>query len=216
MGQIIRALPIGSCDYWAMQHEATDAFEYKHTERLDLCAVSMADLAALFAINSDPETWRHDPDGRHITADQTRVWIDRAAARWRTDGLSYWSVRLRSDGSTIGVGGVQRHASGGWNLYYRFAPSSWGHGYATEMSQAALAAAAAVDPEVPVFAWIVGHNEASRAVAERLGLKNYGEFVDTNDGVTRLAYADRQPFGPASAVLDGDAEGESESRRQLH
>jgi predicted peroxiredoxin len=81
------------------------------------------------------------------------------------------------------------------------------------------AAAAAVDPEVPVFAWILGHNEASRAVAERLGLKNYGEFVDTNDGVSRLAYADRQPFAldpePDSAVLDGDAEGDGESRRQL-
>jgi hypothetical protein len=77
------------------------------------------------------------------------------------------------------------------------------------------AAAASVDPEVPVFAWILGRNEASRAVAERLGLKNYGEFVDTNDGVSRLAYADRQPFGPSSAVLDGDAESDGESRRQL-
>jgi RimJ/RimL family protein N-acetyltransferase len=202
-----------------MNEDLPGAFAHKRTARLELHAVSMADLAPLFAINSDPETWRHDPAGRHVTADQTRVWIDRAAARWRTDGLSYWSVRLRSDGSTIGVGGVQRHASGGWNLYYRFAPSSWGFGYATEMAQAALAAAAAVDPEVPVFAWILDHNKTSRRVAERLGLKNHGPFVDSNDGVTRLAYADRPPFltepAPGSAVLDHDAEGGGESRRQL-
>ncbi|MDX6315179.1 MAG: hypothetical protein QOF44_4643 [Streptomyces sp.] len=198
-----------------MNEDRPNAFARVLTERLELHAVSMADLAPLFAINSDPDTWRHAPDERHTTADQTRVWIDRAAARWRTDGLSYWSVRLRSDGSTIGVGGVQRHASGGWNLYYRFAPASWRQGYATEMSHAAVEAASAVDPEVPVFAWILDHNEASRRVAERLGFKNYGEFADTNDGVTRLAYADRPPLLLGSAVLDGDADGRGEGRRQL-
>jgi RimJ/RimL family protein N-acetyltransferase len=122
------------------------------------------------------------------------VWIERAAARWRTDGLSYWSVRLRDDGSTIGVGGVQRHPDGSWNLYYRFAPAHWGKGFATELSRAAVDAAGTVDPDVPVVAWILDENVASRKVAERLGFKNYGEQLDTNDGVMRLAYADR-PLG---------------------
>lgn len=202
-----------------MNEDRPNAFERVLTERLELRAVSMADVAPLFAINSDPDTWRHAPEERHTTADQTRVWIDRAAARWRTDGLSYWCVRLRGEGSTIGVGGVQRHASGGWNLYYRFAPSSWGRGFATEMSRAAVKAAHSVDPDAPVFAWILDHNAASRRVAERLGLRNYGEFLDTNDGVARLTYADRPPLilGPAvaSVVLDGDPDGRGEGRRQL-
>lgn len=165
------------------------------TERLELRAVSMADLPALYAINSDPGTWRHAPEGRHTTADRTRVWIERAAARWRTDGLSYWSARPRTGGAVIGVGGVQRHTNGGWNLYYRFTPSEWGRGYATELSRAAVDAAREVDPDVPVLAWISSHNHSSRRVAERLGFKNYGEHLDTNDGVTRLAYADRPPHG---------------------
>jgi RimJ/RimL family protein N-acetyltransferase len=184
-----------------MTEDRPIGYEQLHTERLELRAVSMNDLAALFAINSDPETWRHAPEERHTTADRTRVWIERAAARWRTDGLSYWSVRLRSDGGTVGVGGVQRHASGGWNLYYRFTPASWGSGYATELGRAALDAARAVDPDVPVFAWILESNVRSRRVAERLGLTNYGLYVDANDNTERLAYADRPPveLGPPLA-----------------
>jgi RimJ/RimL family protein N-acetyltransferase len=174
-----------------MSNDRRIAFEHVVTERLELHAVSMADLAPLFTINNDPATWVHAPEGRHTTADRTRVWIERAAARWRTDGLSYWSVRLRADGSTIGVGGVQRHADGNWNLYYRLAPAQWGCGYATELSRAAVDAAVAMDPEAPVVAWIIDQNVASRKVAERLGFKNYGERLDANDGVWRLAYADR-------------------------
>lgn len=162
------------------------------TERLDLRPVSVDDLDVLFAINSDPRTWAHDPGGRHPSPERTAAWIERAAARWTTDGLSYWTARLRSDGTTVGVGGVQRHAGGGWNLYYRLAPSAWGQGYATELSRAALAAAAEADPGVPVYAWIDAHNTASRRVAERLGLVDRGEHVDANDGRRRLAYTDRE------------------------
>jgi RimJ/RimL family protein N-acetyltransferase len=92
------------------------------TDRLDLRPVAMNDLGALFAINNDPDTWRHDPPGRHLTPDRTRAWIERAALKWDLDGLSYWTVRLRSDDTTIGVGGVQRQPFG-WNLYYRFPPT---------------------------------------------------------------------------------------------
>lgn len=169
------------------------------TERLELRAVSLDDLYGLFAITSDPDAYRHSPCDRHTTVDTTRAWIERAAARWRTDGLSYWIVRRRTDATdepVIGVGGVQRHAAGGWNLYYRFTPSAWGQGYATELSRAAIAAGRAVDPQEPVVAWILDHNHASRRVAERLGFTNYGERIDANDGVLRLMYADRPPRDP--------------------
>jgi RimJ/RimL family protein N-acetyltransferase len=187
------------------------------TERLELRAVSMADLPALYAINSDPETWRHDPSSRHTTADRTRVWIERAAARWRTDGLSYWSVRPHGGQAAIGVGGVQRHATGAWNLHYRFAPAAWGHGYATEMSRAAVDAGSRVDPEVPVLAWISASNHPSRRVVERLGFNNYGECVDANDGQCRLVYANRSPYDHVDPLVpDGDARCVGERRGQLN
>jgi RimJ/RimL family protein N-acetyltransferase len=167
------------------------------TERLLLSPMAPGDLAELFPIFHNPQGWTHDPAGRHLTVGTSRAFIERAAAKWQRDGQSYWTVRLRSSGEVIGMGGVQRHSSGGWNLAYRIAWQHWGHGYATEIGAVAIEAAHSVDNTVPVIAWILPINESSRRVAERLGLVNYGERVDTNDGQRRLAYADR-PLEPVS------------------
>ncbi|HTX12996.1 MAG TPA: GNAT family N-acetyltransferase [Solirubrobacteraceae bacterium] len=162
------------------------------TERLDLRRPDPRhDLDDLFVIFSDPDSWWYDPAGRHVEREQTRGWLSRAAARFESDGLSYWTVRLREGGTIIGVGGAQRQRTGAWNLNYRIATAHQGKGFATELGRAAYAAASALDASVPFIAWIAEHNLPSRRVAERLGLTNYGLAVDPSDGQPRLAYADR-------------------------
>jgi RimJ/RimL family protein N-acetyltransferase len=164
------------------------------TDRLELRATDPAgDLDELFAIFNDPSGWRYDPAGRHTDRERTRDWLTRAAARFETDGLSYWTVRRRDNPAVIGVGGAQRQRTRAWNLNYRLATNQQGNGFATELGRAAFAAASEVDPAVPLIAWIAPHNTASRKVAERLGLINYGLRVDPSDDQRRLAYADR-PF----------------------
>jgi RimJ/RimL family protein N-acetyltransferase len=162
------------------------------TDRLDLRPVDpVADLEALSRLFADPEGWWYEPAGRHTNVGTSRRWLERAAERWTSDGLSYWAARLRADGTVLGVGGVQRHGSGTWNLFYRLDTAFWGHGYATELGNEAVRAAAAVDPSVPVIAWVLEHNAPSRRVAERVGLTDHGLRIDVNDGAARLAYADR-------------------------
>src|ERR1700759_640394 len=79
------------------------------TERLDLRRPDpQDDLEDLFSIFSDPDGWWDDPAGRHTDRERTREWLSRAASRFDSDGLSYWTARLRSDGTIIGVGGAQR------------------------------------------------------------------------------------------------------------
>ena len=158
------------------------------TARLDLQPVSFDDLDALFALNNDERTWTYDPAGRHLGPDRTRAWITRCVEKWRLDDLSYWTVRLLSSGSVIGVGGVQSQPFG-WNLYYRFTPSSWGNGYATELAQAALAAASSHDPGAPVMAWISPANPASARVATRLGLTDQGLHPDPTQPAGTMAHA---------------------------
>ncbi len=165
------------------------------TERLLLMATEPQDAEALFPIFSDPDGWWYDADGRHSDLERTTAWLERAAARWDEDGLSYWTVRLAGTGEVIGVGGAQRQATGAWNVNYRIAKAHWGHGYATELARAALDAAHRVDPGVPVIAWVAEHNVPSRKVAERLGLTDQGARVDPSDGAVRHAYADR-PLPP--------------------
>jgi RimJ/RimL family protein N-acetyltransferase len=162
------------------------------TDRLELRETDPSgDLKELFGIFNDPSGWWYDPGGRHIDPERTRDWLTRAAARFATDGLSYWTVRRRDDDAVIGVGGAQRQRTRAWNLNYRLATSQQGHGFATELARAAYAAASEVDPAAPFIAWIAPRNMPSRRVAERLGLTNHGLRVDPSDDHRRLAYADR-------------------------
>ncbi|HEY2603954.1 MAG TPA: GNAT family N-acetyltransferase [Thermoleophilaceae bacterium] len=169
------------------------------TDRLELRRPDpAADLDALFAIFSDPAGWWYDPAGRHTDPETTRDWLTRAAARFDTDGLSYWTVRRRDNGAIVGVGGAQRQRTRAWNLNYRVAAAEQGSGFATELARAAQSAASSVDPSVPFIAWIAEQNTPSRRVAERLGLADYGLAVDPSDGQQRLAFSDRPPFGLAT------------------
>jgi hypothetical protein len=54
-------------------------------------------------IFSDRAGWWYDPAGRHTDRGTTRAWLARAAARFDSEGLSYWTVRRREDGTVIGV-----------------------------------------------------------------------------------------------------------------
>ncbi len=165
------------------------------TDRLDLrWPDPRGDLDDLFAVFNDPDGWWYDPGGRHLDPERTRDWLTRAAARFTTDGLSYWTVRRRDDGTIIGVGGAQRQRTRAWNLNYRVATAQQGQGFATELGRAAYTAASARDAAVPFIAWIAEHNLPSQRVAERLGLTSYGLAVDPSDDQLRLAYADR-PIG---------------------
>ncbi len=163
------------------------------TERLELRAVGPEDLDDLYTLNSDPDVWGHEPEGRHTDPGVTRDWIGRCTPRWESDGLSYWTARHRDTGELIGVGGVQRQNPGFWNVYYRLVRVHWGEGYATELSRTAIRMADRHSPQLPVIAWIHAHNAGSRAVAERLGLHDYGLRPDPWKGDPMHAYADREP-----------------------
>lgn len=83
---------------------------------------------------------------------------------------------------------------GWWNLGYRFAADTHGQGLATEAPRPALAAAVQVR-DVPVVAYLLEHNHASRRVADKLGLTLQHRGPDAGNpdpAAVRLVYADRQ------------------------
>jgi RimJ/RimL family protein N-acetyltransferase len=99
---------------------------YPHTgltDRLDVRPVDpvdpVADLESLGRLFADPAGWWDEPTGRHTNLGTSRRWLESAAEWWTSEGLSYWKMRLRSDGTLLGTGGVQRHGFGTWNLFYR-------------------------------------------------------------------------------------------------
>ncbi|HEY0226807.1 MAG TPA: GNAT family N-acetyltransferase [Mycobacterium sp.] len=100
-------------------------------------------------------------------------------------------MRKREGGEVVGVGGAQRHITGSWNLLWRIDTAQRGQGLATELGNAAIESARAIDDTVPVIAWIRSNNPASRRVAERLGLIEHSARIDESDGVVRIPYTDR-------------------------
>jgi ribosomal-protein-alanine N-acetyltransferase len=70
------------------------------------------------------------------------------------------------------------------NLFYRFDPSAWGQGFASEAATAVAAWASRQVPDLPLIARVRPANVASQRVAIRAGLIR-AEHLDTpgDDGV---------------------------------
>jgi RimJ/RimL family protein N-acetyltransferase len=165
------------------------------TDRLDLRAITPGDVAVLHPIMSDPGNCALIPEGPKESPEASQAWIERFSARWAANGLGYWTVRLRSTGTVIGVGGAGRRP-GFWNLFYLLDSQHWGRGYGTELALAAQREAVAVDADLPVVAWIHEDNVASQAVARHLGLQDKGLLAAQHwNGEPMHCWADRH-FAP--------------------
>lgn len=176
-----------------------DDLHHLRTERLLLDAPRERDLDALHAIYADPRVWTHFPALRHTDPSRTREMLGRWIEVWERDGLGPWMVRSRdrphgSDGPLLGHGGVDLREGAFWNLGYRLAAEAHGHGYATEVARAGVAAARRHRGEVPVIAYLLEHNHASRRVAEKVGLALRLRGPDAGNPdpeAVRLVLADR-------------------------
>ena len=171
--------------------ELRAAFSPVQTDRLLLRAVSEDDLDAAFAIHGDPATYRFHPSGVARGRKEFAARLQEWEREWREVGLGFWAVRLASDPRVLGFGGLTIrafHERSVLNTYYRFAPSAWGQGYATEMAGAAVALAQRLLPELPVIVRTRPGNRAAQAVAEKLGL---ARAPDLDDHL--LTYVSRWP-----------------------
>ncbi|MEV4492691.1 GNAT family N-acetyltransferase [Micromonospora coxensis] len=164
------------------------------TERLILrdWTDSPADLDRIFAIYSSDEVTRllFAPGLPLTDPGQARerlgIWRDRHAHQAGRYGT--WAIEVRDSGLVAGTlilkplpgrDGVTAtdDIEVGWHLH----PDSWGHGYATEAARAVLAREfAAGAPEV--YAVVSPGNQASMAVARRLGMTHVGQRTDWYGG----------------------------------
>lgn len=150
------------------------AMEPVLTARMVLTPVGPGDVGDLVLLHGDPEvaSWT----GPWTTA-AVRAWAAGMAARWAADGVGKWMARDRSDGSLVGRGGFTRFDLDGESvleLGWAVRDARTGHGYPTELGRAGIGWAAEHEPDLPVVAFTEVHNRASRAVMERLGMRQVG------------------------------------------
>ncbi|MEO3868344.1 GNAT family N-acetyltransferase [Nonomuraea sp. B12E4] len=144
--------------------------EVVQTARMLLSRVTADDLLAVHEIHSDPRTSVYNPGGPSPDLESSRAMLDLWLADWSERGLGYWAARPAGESHVIGFGGLRRAVMAGdevLNLYYRFRPSAWGHGYAVELAEAALRVGKDLGTVVAVIRDI---NTPSRKVAERAGM----------------------------------------------
>jgi len=159
------------------------------TPRLEVRPLTAADVDAVFAVHSDPETmaevsWR-------IMTSRTQA-EDRVAWELANEADTGFGIFLIHQGDTdvlVGVCGAMRRGDGlevGWTVTKSFQ----GRGCATEAASALVAAIEATSwPEL--FATIRPTNRASQRVAEKLGFALDAKVTDDHGDL--LIY--RRPAG---------------------
>lgn len=161
-------------------------------QRLLLRPPVSSDLDALFAIYGDPATHRFNPAGPLIDIDQARTLLDDWRGQWHELGYGQWAVALKAaPQQVIGFGGIglwQYLGERRVNLGYRFAPSAWGQGLATELGHAALAFGLIERRLQEVFGLVRPDHVASIKVLEKIGMQRFSVLDDVPEQAPSLVF----------------------------
>lgn len=143
------------------------------TERLVLRGWRDEDRAPFADLNADPRVGEFL--GRMRDRSASDELVGSIADHWARRGYGLWAVERAEDGAFLGFTGLstptfEARFTPAVEVGWRLAHHAWGHGYATEAAQAALAFgfdALGLD-EIVSFTAVL--NARSRRVMERLGM----------------------------------------------
>lgn len=166
------------------------------TVRLSLRRFRPDDLEELTAVFAHAEVWQF-PYGRALTHAESEAFLDAQITHWQDCGFGCWTARERDTSRLVGYVGLSvptflpeilPAVEVGW----RFMPTAWGKGYATEGAAAALDEAFTTLGLNTVCSLPQADNPRSGKVAERLGMRQIREVKVAADerrgAVTAVLY----------------------------
>lgn len=154
------------------------------TDRLILRKMNGKDYKDIREMLSDPDVmyaWEHT----FATKNEVKAWIIRQLRRYEKDLVGYYAAADKESGRVVGQIGLM------WNdiqgkrrleVGYILKKAYWGMGYATEGAQACLSYGFSLFGINKIYATIRPENHSSIAVAERLGMKQEGEYSKKHEG----------------------------------
>jgi len=146
------------------------------TERLTLRPFRENDVAAFFELSQDPEVMRYVGDRRVPTLQESWRAIAGWLGHWALRGYGQWAIEERTSGRLIGRAGIINPVNWpGAEVGYLLGRAWWGHGYATEAARAAMDWGFEQIGFADLLSLIDPDNNASIAVATRLGELLRGE-----------------------------------------
>lgn len=146
------------------------------TERLVLERMTPGDLDFLAELLGDPAVMVHFP--KPLDRAGAHDWLQKVLASYERTGSGFGIARLRSSGEAVGqVGLIHREINGQPELEvaYMLARCFWGMGLASEAALACRDHALQVMGVPRVVSMIRAENARSRKVAERMGMKLWGQ-----------------------------------------
>lgn len=145
------------------------------TDRLLLRQWRESDRATWAALNADPEVMAHFP--APLTRAQSDAFVTWAAEHIRRHGWGLWAVEVRASGEFIGDIGLMEVTfdapfAPAVEIGWRLAKEAWGHGYATEGAQAALAHGFRELGLDEIVSFTTTTNVPSQRVMQRIGMRH--------------------------------------------
>jgi hypothetical protein len=149
------------------------------TDRLLLRSIETADAAAFYTLFADPEVMRFgDGPQTETWVNEWIVWVRQGYAQ---QGYGPLAVVEKSSVSVIGYCGLfffeDINGAAEIELGYRLLPEAWGKGYATEAGTAVRDYAFEILGLPRLISLIDPANNASIAVAKKLGMVREGEVM---------------------------------------
>jgi RimJ/RimL family protein N-acetyltransferase len=159
------------------------------TARLAVRELETEDLGALHAISGDPEVVQYLGDGKPMSLEATRQWIERARESYRRSGYGTFGVEEKAGGRFVGwCGFVQTNNAPDVEVVYAFAKDRWGQGYASELAPALMDYGFGTLRLKRIVASIAPQNQASIHVVRKSGMR-YDETRLDQFGVPAAFYS---------------------------
>jgi RimJ/RimL family protein N-acetyltransferase len=145
------------------------------TERLDLRRFRPDDLDELAIVFENREVWKF-PYGRAFTREETSDFLHAQIREWDDCGFGCWIARERTSNRVIGYVGISvpmffpeilPAVEVGW----RFDPTVWGMGFASEGARAALTEGFNTLGVDEICSVPQADNSASSRVCDRIGMR---------------------------------------------
>ena len=141
---------------------------HRHTSRLTLRPIALADAEFAVVLFARPELIAHRPDRTPETADKIRLGLSADLEYWRMHGFGRWAIEC--DGALIGFGGLtRRDGFDGLNISYHLHPTVWRQGFASKFVAEALAVVFEPLKQARVFGLVRPSNMASAHVLKKSG-----------------------------------------------
>ena len=157
------------------------------TPRLCLRPYREADCDEFVELFSDQVVMAHV--GGALGPEEARRMFAAILAGSHRRALAAWMVERQGGSGRVGHAALLRGDADEVELGFVLRPDSWGHGFATEIARALVAAALAQHPGAPIIATVDVDHVASRRVLEKAGLVLAGTARDDDGAYFRYQFA---------------------------